>query len=297
MILVTCECGNAYQLKDEYAGRQVKCPNCGRVNRADRAASSAMPQADPVFDRDIFLLRQKLVAIDEKYHVSDDKGAPLIYVERPRHLIRNLAAVFAGVVVAFFAMAAFLAAMDSAGIDPNSPVAGVLVMVAFVLSFAIFFAVAMLLSKKRHITFYRDENRSQRVLGILQDKKFQPVRATFTILDASERPIGSLSKNHWTTILRKRWDLTSPAGGMISVAKEDSIILSLLRRILGPFFGLLRTNYVFYRGTTTAQFGEFKRKLTILDRYVLDLSPDRGRALDRRMALALAVMLDTGERR
>jgi hypothetical protein len=43
--------------------------------------------------------------------------------------------------------------------------------------------------------------------------------------------------------------------------------------------------------------GEFNRKFTILDRYVLDLTADPGRNLDRRIALALGVMLDTGERR
>jgi len=35
----------------------------------------------------------------------------------------------------------------------------------------------------------------------------------------------------------------------------------------------------------------------LLDRYVLDLKADRARELDRRVALALGVMLDTGERR
>jgi len=43
--------------------------------------------------------------------------------------------------------------------------------------------------------------------------------------------------------------------------------------------------------------GEFKRKFTILDRYVLDMSGDPQRLMDRRVALALGVMLDTGERR
>jgi hypothetical protein len=43
--------------------------------------------------------------------------------------------------------------------------------------------------------------------------------------------------------------------------------------------------------------GEFNRKFTLLDRYVLDLSQDSGRALDRRVAIAMGVMLDTGERR
>jgi hypothetical protein len=43
--------------------------------------------------------------------------------------------------------------------------------------------------------------------------------------------------------------------------------------------------------------GEFNRKFTLLDRYVLDLSRDEERALDRRVAVAMGVMLDTGERR
>jgi hypothetical protein len=43
--------------------------------------------------------------------------------------------------------------------------------------------------------------------------------------------------------------------------------------------------------------GEFNRKFTLLDRYVLDLTRDSARALDRRVAVAMGVMLDTGERR
>jgi hypothetical protein len=43
--------------------------------------------------------------------------------------------------------------------------------------------------------------------------------------------------------------------------------------------------------------GEFNRKFTILDRYVVDLTDDPDRYLDRRIALALGIMLDTGEGR
>ena len=84
---------------------------------------------------------------------------------------------------------------------------------------------------------------------------------------------------------------------MLLVAKEDSIILSLLRRVLGPLSGLLRTNFVLLHRNGTTRLGEFQWKATILDRYALDLTPDRTRRLDRRVALALGVMLDTGERR
>jgi uncharacterized protein YxjI len=93
----------------------------------------------------------------------------------------------------------------------------------------------------------------------------------------------------------------APASGadrrLLFLAKEDSIILSLLRRFLGPMFGLLRTNFVFIPAGTEDVIGEFKRKFTILDRYVLDMSADQQRLMDRRIAVALGVMLDTGERR
>jgi hypothetical protein len=43
--------------------------------------------------------------------------------------------------------------------------------------------------------------------------------------------------------------------------------------------------------------GEFNRKFTILDRYVLDMTSDSQHNVDRRIAIAMAVMLDTGELR
>jgi len=62
-------------------------------------------------------------------------------------------------------------------------------------------------------------------------------------------------------------------------------------------FGLLRTNFVIFQGESDLVVGEFNRKFTLLDRYVLDLNQDPRRQFDRRGALALGVMLDTGERR
>ena len=77
---------------------------------------------------------------------------------------------------------------------------------------------------------------------------------------------------------------------------EDSIVLSLLRRVLGPLFGVLRTNFVIQRPRGDV-IGEFNRKFTLRDRYVLDMTADAEHTLDRRIAFALGVMLDSGERR
>jgi uncharacterized protein YxjI len=291
---VQCQCGNTYDLKDEYAGRLVRCPKCQAVSRAERSAYSPTSQADPVFDRDIFLLRQKHLAINEKYTVSDESGAPIVYVERPAHLLRNLLALIVGlaavvvVLIAFMAGGTLLFGKDAL---PYLSLAGwPVALVTLVL-------VASAASKKRHITFYRDEAKRDRLLEIRQDKKLQVIIATFTVRDARGQPIARLRKNYIYNIFRKRWEIRTMAGQVAFVAKEDSIILSLLRRVLGPMFGLLRTNYVFLGPDERSVLGEFKRKMTILDRYALDLKRDRQRKLDRRLALALGVMLDTGERR
>src|SRR5918999_1628811 len=99
-LTVQCQCGNAYDLKDEYAGRLVRCPKCQAVSRAERTAYTPNSQADPAFDRDIFLLRQKHLAINEKYTVSDEAGQPIVFVERPAHLLRNVLALIVGVAAA-----------------------------------------------------------------------------------------------------------------------------------------------------------------------------------------------------
>ena len=45
------------------------------------------------------------------------------------------------------------------------------------------------------------------------------------------------------------------------------------------------------------QVGTFNRKLSFGDKYKLDLTADPDRRLDRRIALATGILLDTGEAR
>jgi uncharacterized protein YxjI len=292
---VQCQCGNSYDLKDEYAGKLVRCPKCQAVSRAEKSAYTPTSQADPVFDRDIFLLRQKHLAINEKYTVSDESGTPIVYVERPAHLLRNLLALIVG--LAAMAVMIIVVAMVLVFALGKDVAMSVLPLVGWPVGILTFVVAGSAASKKRHITFYRDEAKRERLLEILQDKKIQLIIATFTVRDARGQKLARLRKNYIYNIFRKRWEIRTMAGQVAFVAKEDSIILSLLRRVLGPMFGLLRTNYVFLGSDGRSVLGEFKRKMTILDRYALDLKRDRQRKLDRRLALALGVMLDTGERR
>src|SRR5204862_7352779 len=87
-VRVTCQCGTSYELKDEFAGRLVKCPQCGRDNRVPGVvpAEAVKPQADPVFDRDVFLLRLQLLRVSEKYDVADGEGKEIVLVWRAAQL-------------------------------------------------------------------------------------------------------------------------------------------------------------------------------------------------------------------
>jgi hypothetical protein len=143
---------------------------------------------------------------------------------------------------------------------------------------------------------YRDDSRRAPVMRVLQDQRIAVLVRTYTVVANDGSVLARLRKNYAHNVIRKRWSLAGPDGQEIALAIEDSVILSLLRRVLGPFFGLLRTNFVFQRPDGEV-LGEFNRKFTLLDRYVLDLTADGERRLDRRFALATGIMLDTGERR
>ena len=293
-VRVLCQCGTSYELKDEFAGRLVKCPQCGRENRAPgtAAAVATAPQADRAFERDVFLLRQQMLRISEKYDVCDEQGQKIVYVERPAHLLRNVGAILAGLIVASVFTGLCIAASDAMKGSAGETVFGLIGVIGFL---PVLLLVAVPLSAKRHVTFYRDQSKRERLLEILQDKKFQPIVATYTVRDPRGKPLAHFAKNYLYNVFRKRWYVKAPDGTVLYMAKEDSIILSLLR--IGPLLGILRTNFIICRGDSDEVIGEFNRKFTILDRYVLDLKADRTRSLDRRVGLALGVMLDTGERR
>jgi uncharacterized protein YxjI len=286
-----CQCGTSYELKDEFAGKLVKCPQCGRENRVPGMSASG---GDGVFDRDVFLLRQQVLKISEKYDVCDEQGNKIVFVERPAHFLRNLGALLAGLTAATAFAVAFAALSEA---FKGGALEDICVAIALIGFLPILIVVGVGLSAKRHVTFYRDQTKGERLLEILQDKKWQPITATFTVRDPAGRPIALLWKNYLYNFFRKRWYVKAPDGTVLYLAKEDSVILSLLRRVIGPLFGLLRTNFIFVRPDGDDVIGEFNRKFTILDRYALDLKADPQRTFDRRVALALGVMLDTGERR
>ena len=250
------------------------------------------PDLDPVFDRDVYLLNQRAFTISSQYEVWSDDGKPLLYVERPTYPVRSALAY----VLAFIA-AGFVVSWGGRGAGEPSDVTGALVHLGILMfSVAVFLVVSMSARPLRHVTIYRDESRREPLLRILQEQRVAVLRRTYRLTTTGGEMLARLRKVYVHNLVRKRWYVDDEHGQALAMAIEDSVVLSLLRRVLGTFFGFLRTNFLIQTPGGDV-LGEFNRKFTVLDRYVLDLSADVERQVDRRIALALGIMLDTGERR
>ena len=287
-ITADCACGKSYTLKDELAGKSIKCPTCGSSFVVP--ASSRMAQADPIFDRDKFLIKQKRIALSAKYFVGDEQGNEIAFVHRPLAIGRSLlmsVLIMIWVLIVTFGLLAFTL---------KNKHDEVLALLPFLVLPGIF-GIAYLLAPYRHVTFYRDRTMQHKLMTVHQDVRFAIFNFPYTLLDEAGEPLLRFRKNLLYNIIRKRWYVEHLDGSPFCMALEDSIILSILRRFLGPMFGLLRTNFIITTHDGDDVIGELNRKLTFFDKYVLDLTHDPDRTLDRRVALALGVMLDTGENR
>src|SRR5687767_11643173 len=129
-ILVSCDCGASFNLKDEFAGQKLKCPTCQQtIAVAEAPAQTAAPTklapplpliaGDPAFSLDRYLMRQKVMSINQKYEIGDEQNRPVLFVERPAHLGRQLLAVFGGLLTAGLIIAASIALAML--IWPNGP--------------------------------------------------------------------------------------------------------------------------------------------------------------------------------
>lgn len=233
-------------------------------------------------------IRQKLLAISQKYYVNDDQGVPRFFVVRPPKLAMNfVAGIFAFLIWLMFLYFAFQMFVSSG---------------QFIFPLVIVFTgkylsriVKTLLTPYRDIRVFTDDSQQYQVLFISQDNKFGFFH-WFSIYDIQGDLVARAKRNLFFSLWRRRWAAVTGNESQLLVVREDSLPLAILRRYLGPMWGLLRTNFDFILPNGT-RIGEYNRKLTLTDQYHLDLTQDPWFLVDRRVALALAILLDTAEGR
>jgi uncharacterized protein YxjI len=155
------------------------------------------------------------------------------------------------------------------------------------------------LAIKEDIRFYGDENETQELFRIKARSILDIGSARYDVLDATGEKIGMLWHKFRESLIRTTWHVGGPADEEVAIARERSQFGAIARRVVDvvPYGEYVPIPYNFDILIDGHVAGRMDRKFQLRDRYVLDLSDDTDRKLDRRLAIALAVGLDTLQNR
>jgi uncharacterized protein YxjI len=155
------------------------------------------------------------------------------------------------------------------------------------------------LAIKEDIRFYGDEGETQELFRISARQWLDTGGSRYDVVAADGARIGVLH-HLFKSILRTTWSVQDGDERELAIARERSQIGAVARRLIDfvpDVGGLIPIPYNFDVLAGEEVIGRIDRKFQLRDRYVLDLTGDPEKRIDRRLAIALAVGLDTLQNR
>jgi len=156
------------------------------------------------------------------------------------------------------------------------------------------------LAIKEQIRFYADEGETQELFHIQARTWLDTGGSKYDVVDAQQGNIGLLEHVFGKSLFRSTWRVSSPLEEELAIARERSQLMAIARRVIDfvpDIGGLIPIPYNFEILAGERVIGGMDRKFQLRDRYILDLTPDTEKVLDRRLAIALAIGLDTLQNR
>lgn len=151
----------------------------------------------------------------------------------------------------------------------------------------IFYSLMKAFKLREDIRLYKDESMSQELLYI-QARQIIDFSSAYDVIDSqTKQKVGALKRKGWKSIFKDEWIIMDPQDVEIGLIKEDSGLLSFLRRsvtnlIPQKFFVQISGNII---GTYKQNFNPFVLKLTA------DFSKDEKNLFDHRLGIAAAILL------
>lgn len=134
-----------------------------------------------------------------------------------------------------------------------------------------------------HVKVFADEACTQRLLTVRQDSPWQFFVNDYTVYDGAGQPIAAIRRD--PLIARALW--SSFRGSRFSVTDNRLQPAAVAE----PEFDLLGYNWQI-NAPNGAMLGRWSRRLALTDKHTLDLSADVMRSFNRRIAVALGILLD-----
>jgi hypothetical protein len=156
------------------------------------------------------------------------------------------------------------------------------------------------LAIKEDIRFYGDEAQTEELFRVKARSLLDMGGSRYDVLVGDE-PIGVVRHKFRESLYRSTWHIGGPDEQEIGLARESSTAVGILRRLIDfvPYVGeFIPIPYNFEIVIDGEVVGDMKRRFArVRDQYILDLSGDQQRRIDRRVGVALAVGLDALQNR
>ena len=150
---------------------------------------------------------------------------------------------------------------------------------------------------KEDIRFYADEAETQELFRIRARSVLDIGGSRYDVF-AGDEQIGFMEHRFGASLLRTKW-VVQASDGTSFIAQERHAQLAILRRIIDfvPYGEYIPIPYNFDLLLDDRVVGSLNRRFQLRDTYVLDLSGDTERRIDRRLAIALSTGLDALQNR
>jgi hypothetical protein len=149
------------------------------------------------------------------------------------------------------------------------------------------------LAIREDIRFFADESEMEELFRLKARQVFD-VRGRYDVTTPHGERIGALEKVFGISFIRSTWKVFDAAEQQVALAQEKSVPVAVLRRVIDfvPYGELVPILFQFAILMDGREIGELRRPIGLRDRYILKLSGDHERRVDRRLAIALAIALD-----
>ncbi len=156
------------------------------------------------------------------------------------------------------------------------------------------------LAIKEDIRFFADEAQTDELFRVKARSLLDMGGSRYDIL-VEDEPIGVIRHKFRESLYRSTWHIGAADEREVGIARESSTAIGILRRVVDfvPYVGeFVPIPYNFEIVIDGEVVGNMNRRFArVRDQYILDLSGDRERRIDRRVGVALAVGLDALQNR
>ena len=152
---------------------------------------------------------------------------------------------------------------------------------------------------REDIRFFADEQETQELFRIKARSILDMGGSRYDVFAGEER-IGVLDHMFKQSLLRSTWTVRNSNEAELMIARERSLVAAIARRAIDfvpDIGGLIPIPYNFEFLIDGSVAGAMNRKFQLRDHYILDLSGDHEKRVDRRLAVALAIGLDALQNR